>query len=110
MSLLRPEEQQQLTGLLLQLPNIDDPAERQALIECLPQGLQNSIPHSDQATVHIASIVATTGADAWNPLPDGTWAILLLIDTAASLIEGSTLATDLKALHDSLQARATALP
>ena len=110
MSLLRPDEQQKLAGLLLQLPNIDDPAVRQALLDCLPQGLQNSIPYSDQATVHIANIVAVSNADAWNPLPDGTWAPLLLLDTAASQVEGSTLGLDLKALRDTVQARAAQLP
>lgn len=110
MSLLRPDEQQKLAGLLLQLPNIDNPAVRQALLDCLPQGLQNNIAYSDQATVHIANIVAVAGADAWNPLPDGTSAILLLLDAATALVEGSVLADELKALRAPVAARAAQAP
>ena len=107
MGLLTREERQQLVELLLQLPGVLDADARRLLVIDLPYNLQAGIPVSDVPAQHVAHIVATVESQAWAPLSDGTWPVLVVVENALYTMEGSQLAGSLQTLLDLLKARAT---
>src|SRR3954471_9429182 len=106
MGLLTHAEKQRLMNLLLQLPNINDPNVRELLVADLPTDLQNRITPAESPAIHIANIVNTIDSDAWAQHPDGAWSIILVIQAAIYMLQGSRLAQDLQSLVDTLTARA----
>jgi hypothetical protein len=107
MGLLTRDERRTLTDLLLRLPNIGDAAARSLLLTDLPSGLQNSIPFDNAPAIHIANIITAVDSPAWSQLPDGTIPLLLVMENAIYTVQGSGLAGQLQALHDTLKARST---
>jgi hypothetical protein len=104
MGLLNRSQRQALVDLLLRLPNIGDAATRNVLLTDLPPGLVNTIAGATAPATHIANIVNAVNDDAWARLPDGTVPLLLLIENAIYMVQGSGLAAQLQTLHDTLQA------
>jgi effector-associated domain 1 (EAD1)-containing protein len=104
MGLLNRSQRQTLVDLLLRLPNIGDAATRNVLLTDLPPGLVNTIASANAPATHIANIVNAVNDDAWARLPDGTVPLLLLIENAIYMVQGSGLAAHLQTLHDTLQA------
>ena len=104
MSLLNRTPRQALVDLLMRLPNIGDAAARNLLLTDLPQGLTRTIPFDAAAGTHVANIVNAVNDDAWARLPDGTVPLLLVIENAIYMVQGSGLAAQLQTLHDAVQA------
>jgi Effector-associated domain 1 len=104
MGLLNRSQRYALVDLLLRLPNIGDAATRNVLLTDLPPSLTRTIPFDAAAGTHVANIVNAVNDDAWARLPDGTVPLLLLIENAIYMVQGSGLASQLQTLHDTLQA------
>jgi hypothetical protein len=104
MSLLNRTQRQALVDLLMRLPNIGDAAARNLLLTDLPQSLTRTIPFDAAAGTHVANIVNAVNDDAWARLPDGTVPLLLVIENAIYMVQGSGLAAQLQTLHDAVQA------
>jgi hypothetical protein len=75
------------------------------LTATLPRRLQENIPFSDTAAIHIANIVDAINSEAWTVLPDGTLAAATVITNATEMVEGSSLAEQLTGLLNDLKAR-----
>jgi hypothetical protein len=104
MSLLTRAQRQALVDLLMRLPNINDAASRNLLLTDLPQSLTRTIAFDGAAGTHVANIVNAVNDDAWARLPDGTVPVLLVIENAVYMVQGSGLAAQLQTLHDAIQA------
>jgi hypothetical protein len=104
MGLLTRPQRQALVDLLMRLPNITDAASRNLLLTDLPSSLTQTIPFDGAAGIHVANIVNAVNSDAWARLPDGTVPLLLVIENAIYMVQGSGLAAQLQALHDAIQA------
>jgi WD40 repeat protein len=106
MGLLRRYERQQLINLLLQLPNIEDSAVRHLLVANLPRNLQDHIGFANAPAVHITNIVDTVNSAAWLRLSNGSWPLIILLEDAVYIVNGSRLGDKLQALLDIVRARA----
>jgi hypothetical protein len=84
MGLLEKDERQALIGLLLNLPDKNNPVARRQLYAGIPAHLQNLIPDDPAPLIHFTNIVNTVDDESWgDELPfEGTWPVLDLIENA----------------------------
>ncbi len=103
MGLLTSDECEKLRELLLKLHNIK--TDRATRISLIPDEFRQHVESSDIAHTHIDNIVATID-DESAQRADGSWPIILLIETAIRFDAEGQTAEDLKELLATAQERA----
>jgi V8-like Glu-specific endopeptidase len=107
MILLKGSDARKIIDLLGQLPLTNSSDGRDTLLIDLPDAVRNIIPRSNVKVTDLQQIVETT--DGFGMLKDGTWPLIIVLESGAWLVRGAVLEDQLNQWAATLQTRATAL-